>query len=374
MRTIPNPRAVLVTALAAVTMSAPIALVAPTLGNAAPPTSARVVAQAAQADDVVSTTFGSRAQAAARTFWTADRMANAKPVMPLVRRTAATRSLAARPDSGKQVTVAPAAPGGRSLSAPAPQSEVAPAIYDRVYAYPAPFTRFETFPATSYRVFPNRVVGKLFFSDAGGSTFVCSASVVNSENKDVVWTAGHCVSNGQGAFYQNFRFVPARRLGVNPYGVWTARGAATLTEWHTLGNLRQDVGALVMRNNGAGASIANAIGALGIQFNAARVRAWNAMGYPAAAPFAGERQYQNFASYAASDTPTAGPGPDTIGIGNDLTGGSSGGPWIAGYGGTGRWVNSVNSYKYIAPAMPLEMYGPYLGNEALALYNAVRNS
>jgi hypothetical protein len=34
----------------------------------------------------------------------------------------------------------------------------------------------------------------------------------------------------------------------------------------------------------------------------------------------------------------------------------------------------VNSYKYVVPAMPLEMYGPYLGNEALDLYNAVRNS
>jgi V8-like Glu-specific endopeptidase len=366
-------RTVLLPALAGGALVASVAVVAPTAGGT-PRGGGDLAAAPATTSDVITKTFGARARAEARTFWTAERMSSAKPVMPSIKKTAATRRLAARPDGGTAVTIAPAAPRGTATSAaPAPTSVVDPAIHGRVYAYPAPFTRFETFPAASYRVFPNKVVGKLFFSNAAGSTFVCSASVVNSENKDVVWTAGHCVSDGAGTFYRNFRFVPARRLGVNPFGIWTPRSVSTLTQWHGSGNLRQDVAALVMRNNARGASIANAVGALGIQFNATRVRSWNAMGYPAAAPFAGERQYQNIASYAASDTPTDGPGPDTIGIGNDLTGGSSGGPWVVGYSKAGGWVNSVNSYKYVSPAMPLEMYGPYFGNEALALYNAVRS-
>ncbi len=300
-------------------------------------------------------------------------MANAKPVMPTVKKTSATASLATRTDRGAPVTIAPAGRGGKTLAAPATASGTEQAIYGRAYTYPAPFTRFETFPASAYRTYPNRTVGKLFFSSPSGGNFVCSASIVNSENKDIVWTAGHCVSNGAGTFYGNWQFVPARRLGTNPFGVWTAREFWTLSEWHSFGNLRQDVAALVMNNDSSGVSIANRLGALGMQFNFSRIRSWNAMGYPAASPFTGERQYQNIASYAASDTPSSRSGPDTIGMGNDLTGGSSGGPWIASYSAGGGFVNGLNSYKYIRPSMPLEMYSPYFGNEALALYNHVRN-
>ena len=246
---------------------------------------AAVSTRVAKTPRVVTQTVDAKANAKAGAYWTPKRMADAKPLMPMVKRTRANSGLARRPDAaGKPVTVAPTAPG-KAKNAASTASVPTPAIHGRAYDYPAPFTRFETFPATSYRAYPNRTVGKLFFSNAAGQDFVCSASVVNSENKDIVWTAGHCVSNGAGAFYRNWRFAPARRLGANPYGVWAPRRVATLTEWHSLGNLRQDVGALVMRNNASGASIANAIGALGLQFNASRIRSWNAMGYPAAAPF-----------------------------------------------------------------------------------------
>ncbi len=316
-------------------------------------------------------TISTERQTATSSYWTAERMKGAKPAMPVVKKTAATASVAPNSSySGTPVTVSPTT--GKRAPVTATSPDVSLAIHSRAYAYPAPFTRHETFPASSYKVFPNRTVGKLFFSDGVGNNFVCSASVVNSENKDIVWTAGHCLSNGAGTFYRNWAFVPARRLGANPLGVWTPREFWTLSEWHSFGNLRQDVGALVMNDNANGTSIANSIGALGIQFNAPRLRHWTAMGYPAASPFSGERQYQNHASYAASDTPSSRPGPDTLAMGNDLTGGSSGGPWIVGHGPGGGWVNGVNSYKYISPSMPLEMYSPYFGNEALSLFNHVR--
>jgi hypothetical protein len=50
----------------------------------------------------------------------------------------------------------------------------------------------------------------------------------------------------------------------------------------------------------------------------------------------------------------------------DMTGGSSGGGWIVGGN-----VHSVNSYKYTFD--PNSMYGPYHGQGAADLYNAVRN-
>ena len=60
---------------------------------------------------------------------------------------------------------------------------------------------------------------------------------------------------------------------------------------------------------------------------------------------------------------------DTISIGNDETGGSSGGPWILGFdtGNSpgnppgfpgGNFANGLNSFKWTNPARPLEMNGP----------------
>lgn len=362
---------VLGVALASFALGVPLAVT--TTSSAEPSHSAAVKATQA-APGVVTTAVSRQAQSAALAYWTPARLASAKPAMPLVKKSVTTQSNPSRTSvGGPAVTVAPVGAGGARLAAQVPAGTPSPVIHSRAYAYPAPFTRLQTFPNSQYNVFPNRVVGKLFFRGSDGLNYVCSASVVNSENKDVVWTAGHCVSNGAGRFHSNWVFAPARRSGLNPYGLWTTRLAATRTEWHVNGNLRQDVGALVMKDR-LGKSITNAIGGLGISFNASRIRSWNAMGYPAASPFSGELQYQNFSSYAASDTPTAGPGPDTIGAGNDLTGGSSGGPWIYGYSAYGGWVNGVNSYKYIVPSMPKEMYSPYFGNEALSLYNAVRNA
>jgi len=58
------------------------------------------------------------------------------------------------------------------------------------------FTRYRVFPdlkTKTYQHFPNNLIGKLFFLGHDGLPYVASASVVNSLNLSVVWTAGHCV-------------------------------------------------------------------------------------------------------------------------------------------------------------------------------------
>ena len=40
--------------------------------------------------------------------------------------------------------------------------------------------------------------GKVFFTKPGEGNFVCSGTIINSEGKDTVWTAGHCVHGGSG--------------------------------------------------------------------------------------------------------------------------------------------------------------------------------
>jgi V8-like Glu-specific endopeptidase len=48
--------------------------------------------------------------------------------------------------------------------------------------------------STDYTQYPYRTVGKVFFTKDDGRRFSCSAAVIASENRSVVWTAGHCVA------------------------------------------------------------------------------------------------------------------------------------------------------------------------------------
>jgi hypothetical protein len=57
-----------------------------------------------------------------------------------------------------------------------------------------------------------------------------------------------------------------------------------------------------------------------------------------------------------------------------MTGGSSGGPWIQGFSygaGPTNYLNGHNSYRYISPNHPLEMFSPYFGTAANSLRNAL---
>ena len=64
-------------------------------------------------------------------------------------------------------------------------------------------------------------------------------------------------------------------------------------------------------------------------------------GYPAASPFAGQYLHLNAASHARDDGNFS---PNPIGIGTDMTGGCSGGPWIYKfdqYAGAYNYVNGA---------------------------------
>jgi V8-like Glu-specific endopeptidase len=197
---------------------------------------------------------------------------------------------------------------------------------------------------------------------------------VNSENKSIVWTAGHCVHDGSGGqFVRNWIFVPAYSSSFNgqePFGRWTAKELWTTTEWANNGNFRQDLGAVVL-NRLNNQLIVDRIGGQGIAFNLARNQNFSSFGYPAASPFNGFDQFRCNSPRLADDFP-AGVGPATIKIDCNMTGGSSGGGWLINIASNGLgYVNGLNSYRY--STTPNNLFGPYFGNEALSLYNAVRN-
>ncbi|TDC04272.1 peptidase [Nonomuraea longispora] len=212
-----------------------------------------------------------------------------------------------------------------------------------------------------------RTTGRVFFTTADGQNSSCSGTAVTSTNESVVMTAGHCVKlNGQ--FHRNWAFVPAFDDGQRPFGTWVASRLLTTQQWNAREDINFDVGAAVvapLQNR----TLTDVVGGQGVAFNQPRIRQMFSFGYPAAEPFDGsELIYCSGRSF--DDTVQT----RDLGLRCNMTGGASGGPWFQGFDeSTGQgWLNSVNSFKYnFAPDF---MFGPFFGNEAMAVYRAAQNT
>lgn len=207
--------------------------------------------------------------------------------------------------------------------------------------------------------------GKVFFTSNSGVNYVCSGSALVSANESVVWTAGHCVNEGPGAFYKNFLFVPAYRDGSAPYGKFAASELLTTSGWATTGQWGVDLGAAVVGTNASGLSLSDAVEEAPIVFNAPRNQAYRMYGYPAAKKFSGQRLRVCQTGWGMDDASAS---PATMGAACDMTGGSSGGPWVT----EGGAVASVVSYSYRSLANVL--FGPHLELDAQSLYATAASS
>ena len=228
-----------------------------------------------------------------------------------------------------QPTLQGSVPGGDrvQVSPPSNPSRDATPVLPRLPSgrkdaqFACPVTRFEWSHETNNRDYPQRVVGVLFFEDASGNPFVCSASLVN---KKVLLTAGHCVGSGRGQWHKNFMWAPGYLEGNFPYGQVLSEYALTFTEWFNNQNFSFDVAFMILaepKGDDLGARDCNS----------------------------GQ--------------------PCTIAVGSPLTGGSSGGPWIYQQDG-GNYANGLNSYKYTNCAS--NMYSPYFGQDVWNLFqNAI---
>lgn len=229
------------------------------------------------------------------------------------------------------------------------------------YNYPAPYTSFEVFD--DYRVYPYRCIGKIFFTRNGGD-YVCSGSSIGN---NAIWSAGHCLhagNNSPDGWSTDVIFVPAYKDGDAPYGQWRAKQLSVRTAWFKDGNpngLYQDMGGAILHplNN---KKISEVVGWLGFSWNRGKYQHWNQLGYPAGAPFDGQKLIQNSSSYAYDGNVAGTPKP--VGVGSNLTGGSSGGPWIVGFGSK-NYLNGCNSYH--RTSNPEEMFSPYFNENAKSL-------
>ena len=197
--------------------------------------------------------------------------------------------------------------------------------------------------------------GKVFFT-MNGANYVCSGSLVrsNATGVQIVSTAGHCVHEGDGSgpagYATNFSFRPgwngtqsapvytAASGDLHATANWMARGAAH-------GAYPDD--AAFARVTGDGVSTTRPP----VTFTSGSAnRQVYAFGYPAAQKYKG-----NTLTYCSGITAYQQDGDNTLSIGCNMTGGSSGGPWFQNFNGSSGVQTSVNSYGYSGVT---RMYGP----------------
>lgn len=224
------------------------------------------------------------------------------------------------------------------------------------------YTRYEIADTTAY---PFVTHGRLFVDD-GRRGWYCSATIVTSTNESTVATAAHCLYDRRG-WVDDVYFAPGYREGVAPFGYWRAESSWATGQW-TAGidrgvkPWRYDVAFLYVPPLDGTTTLMDAFGSRGIAFNQPRT-SFTSFGYPAERPFDGEHLFTCESAWGGVDRGALKPRPNAMGC--DMTGGSSGGGWIA--AGT-DYVNSVVSYSYDDD--PDTMYGPYYGLVAQGVYLA----
>jgi hypothetical protein len=202
--------------------------------------------------------------AAGRALWTAERMAAAVPDPPL------------------PVTATPA--GVRLAAAPAGASPRT--VTQQVVSQAQPWPGSSTSP-------PRTHTGELFFRRAGFD-YRCSAVTVNSVNKSLVMTAGHCLFR-DGVWASDIVYAPNYDGVRNPRYEWQAIRWNVPFEWQREDAARRwssqwDVGFVVVRPDAQGFRLAQRTGAVEIDWTAlpGNTELW-AFGYPANPPFTGTK-------------------------------------------------------------------------------------
>jgi len=207
--------------------------------------------------------------------------------------------------------------------------------------------------------------GAIFIVLPHGSGFGrCSGTAVNSPNRSVVITAGHCVNEFGHWFNQDWVFVPGFHDGVRPFGVFVAKWLGATARWVGGGSENADVGAAVVSRNERGQTLGAAVGGDQIAFGLSPSQVFDVHGYPVAPPFDGASQR------LCAGTPFLGhdlisflqPGPLNLALTCEVTGGASGGGWTI----HGDVLNGVTNYGYGDD--PSTDFGSYFGGAVRDLY------
>lgn len=216
--------------------------------------------------------------------------------------------------------------------------------------------------------------GKVFFT-LNGTNYQCSGSAADSDHGNLVVSAGHCLHGGgpNGSFATNWVFYPRYDGAADPVlGVWTATQLHTTDVWATTTNGFDDDAGFAVVTDGDG-DAGTTLESVLLKETDRRVPTvdfslptdgidYFALGYPAQKKYKGSKL-----SYCAGPVTERYDGNETLALACDMTGGSSGGPWIRDYDLGGRVLNSVNSYGYAS--LNGVMFGPIFDDGEKAAFN-----
>jgi V8-like Glu-specific endopeptidase len=239
---------------------------------------------------------------AAEDYWTPKRMREAEPLP--------SPELPSGPDSTKKQSLPQEPRPEKAGTALQPVSPPASATASTSTSMP---------PITS---------GRLLFTTGNGGQASCSASVINSEHRNLIETAGHCLYYAKyGGWARNFMFVPAYYSGAAPYGRWYYSGAVTFASWVTSEDYNHDFAFLTMRPV-AGRQLADAVGANALTYGRSTAMSdvlivgWSAEGsydgHEAQLCYGSTVRYRNRQSDNNAEMSNC----------PNIVGGASGGPWL----------------------------------------------
>jgi hypothetical protein len=232
--------------------------------------------------------------------------------------------------------------------------------------------------------------GKVYF-EMGGGAWVCSGTALKDTRSDaysLVITAGHCVydeasGGGLNGFATNWLFIPqfdsspTFTCSSTAFGCWTAqalvvnKGFASAGGFNTQATYYDWGFAIVGAGGKSGTAQLDAtVPTFAHQATAmASNTVADAFGYPAAGKYHGNdlTYCQNPIGFDIFNANS------TYRLACDMTGGSSGGPWLSGFDGTGNTgtIRSLNSYGYSGQT---NMYGPIFNSNTTTTYNVANGS
>jgi hypothetical protein len=220
--------------------------------------------------------------------------------------------------------------------------------------------------------------GKVVFTMDGGD-WVCSGSAVNDSRTgfSLVLTAGHCAYDEVNrAFATNWTYIPSfdtaptYTCAQSTFGCWTAQGLvvhsgyATAGGFNTQATLHDFAIAIVGPGGKNGSTQLDSLGSYPIAYPAISTGGTvHSFGYPASGRYKGkDLTFCTGPTFNDVNNDNL-----TWGIACNMTGGSSGGPWLANFttagGGT---LTSLNSYGYGGLA---NMYGPKFNSDTQGVYS-----
>jgi hypothetical protein len=222
--------------------------------------------------------------------------------------------------------------------------------------------------------------GRIVFTMPGGN-YVCSGTAITdgTTGRSIILTAAHCIYDDVAkVFSSNAMFIPNQddggtdrtdsNCGNDPLGCWAVDHGVVDVNWANRvfpDNIAWDYGYYVVSDSGAHSGTAAdpaldvAAGSLDVDFTTPAVgQTATALGY----------SYADDPNFMYCQEPMGTNGSANYWLDTcDLTGGSSGGPWMQPLDGGNGMVMSVNSWGYTTRA---GMAGPKLhGNSAQLLFD-----